>query len=896
MNIQFAYNTQQPIIVKILRTIKGGWMCAAQEEEVFLPGSQLYKDLTDYESVVGKSVKVLVQSISDRGAIVSHKDFIKDIFERKDVLRGLKEAQILNGKIRGVSDRGFFVEVIGIIGFMPIKEVRANLNLSVNQSVDVAVSNYDIDKGSLILSEKYCFLLKQKAQAKAKREDSRNKALKAFESINIEDVLHCKIIKKLTSGYLLMADNSVKGILETSEIPSRQKCMIGDAINVLVYDLNPIHGTFRGSIIRLIDRKKQEVLEFVSNNITPNETVLESKVVFIERNRVTIKICYKENIIYGYIKSQDLAWGKVLNAADIVFLGEELRVKYLGAEDNKLFFDLKWQQRHLYPEQLFDLTIDELLEKQGIESNLFYGKAVITATTAENGDIDIDNAYATDLIAEDSGSRVGVLNDPFTGVPISALIPKRYAYALENGKYYRFVLTLANKEKRIEQHRLYMCSAEPYNSKEASNPYKLMVEQSFKENKSPKSNRESASYLKEIGADMYTSRDRMFYELLQNADDSASQKGVRMMIQIKDNYLILTHDGLPFSRQDFRSIVSTANSTKRLDCKKTGYKGIGFKSVFTDSDKVYIRTGGFFFCFDKRADIFNNFRRFYTYVNPLYTPEQLDVFFQENSENELDFDGVDHLPWQLLPFWQEDIPEDLKGTTFARRCNVAIALDLGITISNYKEIIRGILQKPRFMLFLRNTTRIQFEDKKWNILSIAKHKDAKSDIICLKNSFADDEKEISYIVRDAKPTAVNNDCFEECGVPLRKECVTSAGKEKWKLYQRIDDIEIPVTSIPERIIASDTTTISYAFMLDADKRIIPISDNIPSLYAYLPMEDRRYLFPFFINADFELSSNRQEAKQSYWNQFLFYNIGLNLPEWLLSVALESNPRYLELLP
>lgn len=321
--------------------------------------------------------------------------------------------------------------------------------------------------------------------------------------------------------------------------------------------------------------------------------------------------------------------------------------------------------------------------------------------------------------------------------------------------------------------------------------------------------------------------------------------------------------------------MSTANSTKRLDRKKTGYKGIGFKSVFTDSDKVYIRTGGFFFCFDKHADIFNDFRRFYTEVNPLYTPEQLDVFFHENSEYERDFEGVDHLPWQLLPFWQEDIPEDLRGTTFARRCNVAIALDLGVTISNYKEIIRGILQKPRFMLFLRNTIRIQFEDKRWNILSIAKHRDSENDIVCLKNSFADDENEISYIVREGNPILINNAKFNDCGIPLRKECVMSAGKGKWKLYQRIDDIEVPVTSIPERIIASDTTTISYAFMLDTDRHINPISDKIPSLYAYLPMEDRRYLFPFFINADFELSSNRQETKQSYWNQYLFYAIIYN---------------------
>lgn len=239
MDIQFAYNTRQPIIVKILRTIKGGWMCVTQEEEVFLPGSQLYKDITDYESVVGKSVKVLVQSISERGIIVSHKDYIKNLFERKEVLSNLRQAQILKGIVRGLSYKGLFVEVLGIIGFLPEKEVEDNKGLVVNQSIDVAVSNYDIDKGSLFLSEKYCLLLKQKAIAKAKREVVRNKALKAFENININDVLHCKIIKTLACGFLLVTDNLAKGILEFGEIPANKRCKIGDAFDIMVYDLDP---------------------------------------------------------------------------------------------------------------------------------------------------------------------------------------------------------------------------------------------------------------------------------------------------------------------------------------------------------------------------------------------------------------------------------------------------------------------------------------------------------------------------------------------------------------------------------------------------------------------------------------------------------------------------------
>lgn len=378
------------------------------------------------------------------------------------------------------------------------------------------------------------FIVKQKTIIKAKREAAHNRALQAFENIKIDDVLHCKIIKALAQGFLLVTDNSAKGILEFGEIPVNKRCKIGDALDIMVYGLDAKRGIFSGSITRLIEGKQKEVIEFVSNSVIPNETILVGKVVFIERTLITIKIVYNGNIIYGYIKGDDLAWGRVLNAADIVFLGEEVKVKYLGTEEGKLYFDLKWQQMSLYPESSFDATIDELLETQSIVTNLFYGKAIITTITEnENEEKDIVSAYATDLIAEDSEGRAGVLIDPFTGTQVNALIPKRYAYALENGKYYRFILTLADKLKRVEQHRLYMCIAEPYNSNAANNPYKLLVEQSFKENKSPKSNREAASYLKEIGADMYTGRDRMFYELLQNADDSASQKGVRMMIQIK---------------------------------------------------------------------------------------------------------------------------------------------------------------------------------------------------------------------------------------------------------------------------------------------------------------------------------------------------------------------------
>ena len=899
-NINFALSIviQQSFVAKILRTTKGGWMCSVCDNKVFLPGSQLYKDIGDYESVVGRNVKVMVQRITGNNIVISHKDYISKIFERKRIIQNLEKGQKLVGIVRHISEKGVYIDVLGIIGFMPIKETVTGKDLTIGQSIEVAVAKIDVEKSTLLLSAKLFHEIVEKEAKKEQRHFLKNN-YHALGNYSYDDDVTGTVIQRIKNGYLLELPDKVYAFLPVVEIPALYRCKVGDDIEATVYDFNYDKASVYISINKLLDKRWLKLKNLVAKNLIPEETVLYGKVVYIERSIVTLSFKEDWGTFYGYIKKEDLAWEKVQSAADIVFLGEEINVRYLYDENRRLYFDLKWLQEELYPRDLFELGTEDLLATIGVNGTAFVAKtSIVSRNNPDNDNVEIITAFANNIISIDPKDHYAQLVDRYTGVNINALISPKYAYGLENEKYYKFSLTAAPAEKRIKEHRPYMFLAElEGGALPVANPYKDLVERSFKENKTPKSNRESACYLKEIGADMYTDRDRMFYELLQNADDASPKRGVKVMVQMKDNYLIFTHDGLSFSRQDFRSIVSTANSTKRLDRKKTGYKGIGFKSVFTDSEKVYIKTGGFFFLFDKSSTLFNDFRAFYKYVNPLYTEEQLEIFFEDNIEYEKEFEGVDHLPWQLLPFWVEECPNQLQGTTFSRNCNVAIALDMGVTSEKYKNTIKGIIQKPRFMLFLRNTLRIQFEDKKWDILSIAKHVDSASNIVTLKNSFANNDQEVSYIVRKGSDIPVTNDAFENCNIPMFKECKEISGREKWYMYQIIEDLPVLITSIPERIIAADTTTISYAFMLDEDGHAICIPDKTPSLYAYLPMEDRRYLFPFFINADFELSSNRQEAKRvSTWNEFLFYNIGKNIVSWVSTIANSSHPNYLSLLP
>ena len=894
-----AIDIQQFFTAKILHTTNGGWICSIGDSEVFLPGSQLYKDIEDYEAYAGKSVKVMVQRADRWSTVVSHKDYIKKIFERKNIISNLQRGQKLSGIIKGITEKGYLINVMGIIGFMHKEEMCDPENYGINSPIEFSVQKAEPEDSILLLSQKLLNTQERIASKELEKINSERIRKEFITKLEINQVLNGLIKKTVPSGYIVEFSNGITALLRSKDIPSKYKIEEGSSIDVAVSEISIDRLQFFVSVSRFLENKWLGIKKIVDDNLIPNETIVIGKVVFLEKDLVTLRIILDSTTIYGYIKSEDLAWEKVLNASDFVYLNEDLEVKYLYSDQHKFFFDLKWQSEKVYPKELFDMDVDELLSTLNIHENKFIAKvSKLYENKTSKSEPTISGAIARNIIPASEADKNIQFVDKYTGTNISALIPMRYAYGLEDGKYYTFSLDVASPERREKEHRPYMFSAQLAGGAIAlPDPFKEQVEKSFKENKTPKSNRESASYLKEIGADMYTDRDRMFYELLQNADDASSKRGVKVMVQIHNNFLIFTHDGLSFSRQDFRSIVSTANSTKRLDRKKTGYKGIGFKSVFTDSEKVYIKTGGFFFVFDKKAELFNDFRAFYKYVNPLYTEEQLQIFFDENKEYEDEFEKVDHLPWQLLPFWVDECPEALRGTTFMRNCNVAIALEMDATSDKYRDLIKGIIQKPRFMLFLRNTKRIQFEDKKWDILSIAKQSDINTEVVRLKNSFANTEEEVSYIVKEGSDVTVNNDNFKTCGIPMVKECTMVGNREKWKMYQIVDGLSIPITSIPERIIAADTTTLSYAFMLDEQGCVMPIPDKTPSLYAYLPMEDRRYLFPFFINADFELSSNRQEAKRvSVWNEFLFYNIGKNIVSWIAAIANATHPDYLSLLP
>lgn len=624
--------------------------------------------------------------------------------------------------------------------------------------------------------------------------------------------------------------------------------------------------------------QKQHIEDFVSE--FEYGTIFEVEVDQVQSSKVIIKI----GDIHGIINKEDTNWNDIGRLEDLLFEGEIVKAVYLKYENSKLFFSLKLLNEKPYDEKLYNLSLSDLLKYAGHKSNMFIGQA-----KRYHYGLFIENLYS----ASDS-QRGKLLIDPVYGYNLRAIVPNA-KFNVEEHKYYKIKLRLAPKNKRLERNQLFQFAA--INIEETENPYKTDVNLTFEKFTSPAGNVATAHLLAEVGKNMYSSKDRMFFELIQNADDAAAANGVLVNVKTLGDYLMVFHNGYSFDKDDFEAITSAANGTKKANENKTGYKGIGFKSVFTDSEKVFIKTGGYQFKFDKNDERFTDFDSFYFHVNRLQTEKQQQFFLRKYNSERTRFKGVTDIPWQLEPIWIDIFPTEL-GEDFILS-NVGIALKLGehkIKGNNgYEKAITDIICNPHFMLFLRNTKRIDF-----NGLSVSKTN--QNGIITLKNSF--DINRIEYFKREDFEIDVNNEVFEENGIDIRI-VIEDQDDVSGKIIEAkfVDTNNQELDNIPKKIAINNSTIISFAIPIGEDKTLKPNTkcDEI-SMFAFLPTLVKDFRFPFYINANFILDPPRQRILgDNPWNFYLMQTIAKQLVQWSASLNEQKDrnalnvliPRYFE---
>lgn len=187
--------------------------------------------------------------------------------------------------------------------------------------------------------------------------------------------------------------------------------------------------------------------------------------------------------------------------------------------------------------------------------------------------------------------------------------------------------------------------------------------------------------VKRISYDINKKPETFIFELLQNADDYPENEGsvVHTRFVIKDEYLLFMHNGLPFTTGNVEAICTIDAGDKRYDFQKTGYKGIGFKSIFKYSNYVLINSGGFCFRFDE----------------DYHTARGKDTF------------------WQLIPIWTRD--DELSGCLktpwfLDSKVSIAIRPKQGTEmLLSIEKIFDRIFKDERVLLFLRHVKTLTFE-------------------------------------------------------------------------------------------------------------------------------------------------------------------------------------------
>jgi Domain of unknown function (DUF3883) len=325
-------------------------------------------------------------------------------------------------------------------------------------------------------------------------------------------------------------------------------------------------------------------------------------------------------------------------------------------------------------------------------------------------------------------------------------------------------------------------------------------------------------------------------EILQNADDAATQPTLSLKIIIIDDYLIIFHNGGSFNEGDVIKICNAAdpNNEKRSNTNKIGYKGIGFKSVFGISHCVYVNSGGYSFRFDEN--------------------------YWEGQK----------LPWPLIPIWTDVndkiFPKNIWDSLFSLQENSTTCFVLKLERKrNVLENLAQLENNLKILLFLRCAVTLEIYEQN------NKEPRMRSRMSCLRS---------------------------EDGQFYQLHCEHNNVREieGWLVFSALHEIpadvkrnlEEDIPEAPERLFKNHEVKITLAARFDnVDGKRELCQPSPGPLFCYLPTQVK-CPFPVLVNADFLLKTSRTDLIDGKrWNAFLFEKTMVTLFRFLKALTMSD---------
>ena len=166
--IKAAWDAGDAVSGIVEKEVKGGYEVTVAGQRAFCPFSQIDRMKKEPAEYIGRKFEFLVTDYSkdDRGlnVVVSRRALIEiqEAAVREAMLAELSEGETLNGTVTRVMDFGAFVDLGGVEGLIPAREVAweriddLNTVLKSGDAVTVKVLRVDREAGKVSLSRKEC--------------------------------------------------------------------------------------------------------------------------------------------------------------------------------------------------------------------------------------------------------------------------------------------------------------------------------------------------------------------------------------------------------------------------------------------------------------------------------------------------------------------------------------------------------------------------------------------------------------------------------------------------------------------------------------------------------------------------------------------------------------------
>ncbi|MBT7578516.1 MAG: S1 RNA-binding domain-containing protein, partial [Candidatus Marinimicrobia bacterium] len=316
--------------------------------DAFLPGSQLdVRPIRDFDAYVGKTFEFKIVKVNEfrKNIVVSRKELLEESLkeQRSKLLEEIEVGQILEGRIKNITDFGVFVDLGGIDGLLHITDLswgRVNHPSEVvglDEDIMVKVIDYDTVKQRVSLG------LKQ-----LKPHPWESVVAKYPEGTTVNG----KVVSLANYGAFVELTAGVEGLVHISEISWTQHIKhpsdvftVGDEIDAIVLS---------------VDAENHKISLGVKQLQPDPWTTIEEKYLVGSVHEGTVRNLAQfgafielEEGIDGLVHISDLSWtSKVRHPKEIVNRGDKIMVKILdiSQSERKISLGIKQAQENPWPE------------------------------------------------------------------------------------------------------------------------------------------------------------------------------------------------------------------------------------------------------------------------------------------------------------------------------------------------------------------------------------------------------------------------------------------------------------------------------------------------------------------------------------------------------------------